>query len=71
MLEGEVSPAVPAAGTRSFGSARVLLPAALSLLVLAALVAIVLLVRRNSEYLDKNDNYSINLDCLTEDKTKE
>ncbi|XP_069361354.1 cell adhesion molecule Dscam1 isoform X3 [Maniola hyperantus] len=48
MLEGEVSPAVPAAGTRSFGGARVLLPAALSLLVLAALVAIVLLVRRNT-----------------------
>ncbi|XP_068620593.1 cell adhesion molecule Dscam1 [Battus philenor] len=47
IVEGEISPAVPAAGSRSLGSARVLLPAALSLLVLAALIAIVLLVRRN------------------------
>ncbi|CAH4030501.1 unnamed protein product [Pieris brassicae] len=48
MLEGEISPAVPAAGARSLGGARVILPAALSLLVLAALIAIVLLVRRNT-----------------------
>ncbi|XP_049876722.1 Down syndrome cell adhesion molecule-like protein Dscam2 isoform X5 [Pectinophora gossypiella] len=47
MLDGELSPPVPAAGSRSLGGARVILPAALSLLVLGALVAIVLLVRRN------------------------
>ncbi|XP_073953751.1 Down syndrome cell adhesion molecule 4 isoform X2 [Choristoneura fumiferana] len=47
MLDGELSPPVPAAGARSLGGARVILPAALSLLVLGALVAIVLLVRRN------------------------
>ncbi|XP_052755769.1 cell adhesion molecule Dscam2 isoform X4 [Galleria mellonella] len=47
LLDGELSPPVPAAGARSLGGARVLLPAALSLLVLGALVAIVLLVRRN------------------------
>ncbi|XP_031765665.1 cell adhesion molecule Dscam2 isoform X2 [Galleria mellonella] len=48
LLDGELSPPVPAAGARSLGGARVLLPAALSLLVLGALVAIVLLVRRNT-----------------------
>ncbi|KAJ0174157.1 hypothetical protein K1T71_010303 [Dendrolimus kikuchii] len=47
MLDGELSPPVPAAGARSLGGARVILPAALSLLVLGALIAIVLLVRRN------------------------
>ncbi|XP_026321143.1 Down syndrome cell adhesion molecule-like protein Dscam2 isoform X3 [Hyposmocoma kahamanoa] len=47
MLDNELSPPVPAAGARSLGGARVILPAALSLLVLGALIAIVLLVRRN------------------------
>ncbi|XP_063540746.1 cell adhesion molecule Dscam2 [Cydia strobilella] len=47
IIDGELSPPVPAAGARSLGGARVILPAALSLLVLGALVAIVLLVRRN------------------------
>ncbi|GBP58806.1 Down syndrome cell adhesion molecule-like protein Dscam2 [Eumeta japonica] len=47
LVEGEVSPPVQAAGARSLGGARVLLPAALSLLVLGALIAIVFLVRRN------------------------
>ncbi|XP_063830982.1 cell adhesion molecule Dscam2 [Ostrinia nubilalis] len=47
MLDGELSPPVPAAGARSLSGARVILPAALSLLVLGALIAIVLLVRRN------------------------
>lgn len=49
VVEGEVSGAAPG-GSRSLGGARVLLPAALSLLVLGALLAIVLLVRRNSQY---------------------
>lgn len=49
VVEGEMSPAVPGSG-RALGGARVLLPAALSLLVLGALLAIVLLVRRNSMY---------------------
>ncbi|KAH9632597.1 hypothetical protein HF086_001840 [Spodoptera exigua] len=49
MVEGEVSGAA-AGGGRGLGGARVLLPAALSLLVLGALLAIVLLVRRNSQY---------------------
>nr|XP_049701279.1 Down syndrome cell adhesion molecule-like protein Dscam2 isoform X20 [Helicoverpa armigera] len=47
-VEGEVSGAAPAG--RALGGARVLLPAALALLVLGALLAIVLLVRRNSQY---------------------
>lgn len=49
MLDGELVPPVTAAGNRSLGGARVILPAALSLLVLGALIAIVLLVRRNSK----------------------
>ncbi|CAG9123879.1 unnamed protein product [Plutella xylostella] len=47
MLDGELAPPVTAAGARSLGGARVILPAALSLLVLGALIAIVFLVRRN------------------------
>lgn len=49
VLDGELAPPVTAAGNRSLGGARVILPAALSLLVLGALIAIVLLVRRNSK----------------------
>ncbi|XP_037873453.1 cell adhesion molecule Dscam2 isoform X2 [Bombyx mori] len=47
LLDGDLSPPIPAAGARSLGGARVILPAALSLLVLGALIAIVLLVKRN------------------------